>query len=158
MSRTPRFFIEKRNENGEWEDVTLYIKDEEGEFKPLWLDTGNADYELFELIFEKLDGSYRGLPEKLGPLATKYFDEEEDGFSTLREAAKNTWYDYIELNLLAKTDEAMVIDYDAVPDVEGNYPKYNALESLISKVNWIMYENNIYFPEPGEVRILCSII
>ncbi len=163
MSRTPRFFIEKRNEDGSWEDVTFYIKNEDGEFEPLWLDTGNADYELFELLFEKFEGSWRRLPKELGPIASKYFDSKEDDedgeFSvSMRSAAQTTWYDYIELNLLAETDQVMVTDYDVEPDEDGNYPQYNALENFMSKINFIVEENGIYYPNPGEVRILCSIV
>ena len=158
MSRTPRFFIEKRKEDGSWEEVTLYLKNDKGEFEALWLDTGNADYDMFELIFDEFDGHWRSLPDDLSPSVSQYFDVADDDFPTMRESAQNTWYDYVELNLLAKTDAAVVTDYDAEPNSEGEYPKRNALQSLVSKIDWIVYENGIFYPNPGEVRIICSII
>ncbi len=159
MSRTPRFFIEKKNEDDGWDDVNLYIKNKDGEYEPVWIDTGNADYELFDLIFEDFDGAYRSLPYNLGPTASEYFDKDDgDGLPPMRKAAKTTWYDYVELNLLAQTEKAMVTDYEAEPNENGAYPKYNALAALVDKINFIVAENQIYFPKPGEVRILCSII
>ena len=158
MSRTPLYWIEKKNEEtGKWEDVNIYLKDGD-EYKPWMWDTGNADYNLFELLFEKFDGAHRRVPEDLAPSARKFFDEDEDDFyGDVRNSTTNTWYDLVELRLLHKTKDAIVAnEYYGEFDDEPEY--INGLDNFIDIVNMICNANGIWYPKPGEVRVICAIV
>lgn len=145
MSRSPFYFIEKRNDQGEWENVYLYTKDKDGNYDPWMWDTGNADENLFSLIFDQLDGSHRALPRDLAPDTKDFIGEEYDPTSA--------WYDYVELSLIAKSDKAIVTDY-----WEDEYnKKVNGLTDFMTRINMILSANYIWDPYPGQVRIICLL-
>ena len=167
MSRTPLYWIEKKNtETGEWEDVNVYVKNGD-EYKPYERDTGNADYNLFKLLFEKLDGAHRRIPNDLAPAARKFFDETVNEWTgevgNMRRDAETALFDLVELRLLNKTKDVIVYNewYEEDPD-ELEYsdePKYtNGLEDFVRIVEFICDANGIWYPNPGEVRIICAII
>ena len=161
MSRTPFYWIEKKNrETGKWEDVNLYVQ-KNGEYKPWEWDTGNADYALFDLLFEKFDGAARRIPNDLGPSAARFFDEPDpeiwgDAEYDKRRGTRNAWYDLVELRLLAKTKEAMV--YNVWFEENPDEPEYiNGLSNFLTQIEFICDANDIWYPAPGEVRIICAL-
>ena len=101
-------YLERKNhETGSWEYVTLYKKDEDGDFTPIFLYDGR-DYEMFNklasarsLWSDEAFTPCRGVPEDMSPeVAEKYGDGEYFHSAT--------WYDLVELRLYAKTPEAQV--------------------------------------------------
>lgn len=160
MSRSVWYFIEKKNDNGEWEDVNIYTKDENGEYKPYDWDTGNADWALFDLIFEKFSGAYRRIPNDLGPAASALFDKDpaEDSWFNCnpRESYTTAWYDLIELRLLEDSPQAIVPNdwYEE----DNDEPEFvNGLSNFMDKIELILDANEIWYVEPGQVRIICAM-
>ena len=161
MSRTPLYWIEKKNkETGKWEDVNLYVKDGD-EYKPWLWDTGNADHALFDLLFEKFDGAVRRIPDDLAPSAAHFFDDPDPEVwggieRDMRQLTRNAWYDLVELRLLAQTKNAMV--YNIWHEDDSEEPEYiNGLTNFLEKIEFICDANEIWYPNPGDVRIICAL-
>ena len=156
MSRTPLYWIEKKNtETDEWEDVNVYVKNGD-EYEPYEWDTGNADCNLFKLLFEKLDGAHRRIPNDLAPAARKFFDET-NGEYDMRRSAETALYDLVELRLLNRTKDVIV--YNEWYEEDSDEPEYiNGLENFMRIVEFICDANGIWYPNPGEVRVICAII
>lgn len=145
--------------DGKWNHLGLWLQKEDGfKFHNVY---DNRDY----LLFSKLAGVRgpeepfvypRGLPEDLSDFVKEeyakgknedYDPNKENGFFNIENYYHSaTWYDYVELDLLAQTPRAMVEDWDG--------KKYNILNLFIDRVTMLLDFYNIYVPRPGEVRVV----
>lgn len=135
--------------------MTLYKKNEEGDFTPISLYDGR-DYEMFNKLANARnlwgDESFtpcRGVPDDMSEeVAEKYGDGEYFHSAT--------WYDLIELRLYAKTPEAQVIE-DCTYDEDDNIIEKktrNVLDGFLESINLTLDAYNIWYPKPGDVRIV----
>ena len=145
-------FTERKNkETGKWENIDLYRKTDDS-FKLTSCFT-NRDYELFALL-AGVRGNVepmvypRGVPEDLSPEVQKIWDEGKDEFHSA------TWYDFVELSLREKAGEGKIPDYFSDDCDDENPPMRDALAPLVNAVDQILDMNWIFYPKPGEVRIV----
>ena len=164
MSRDMWTFIEHKNDKtNRWEPVDIYIKNGEGKFIPEPVDTGNADYNLFNVIWDNphfdgqgLDAAYRQIPNDLGEEASKFFDKEvEHEFDSPRKCNTIAWFDWTELKLLQKTEFVMIPDFFQGCD-KG--PKVNGMKEWFRQIEMRLTANSLADANPGEVRILAALI
>lgn len=130
----------ERKKNGKYELLSLYKKTADG-FVPVQFYT-DRNYELFDKLAGRYDDSFpypRGLPKDISDSTQNEYRFEED--------ISTTWYDYVELKLLAKTKDAIVRNSDT-----GK--KYNVLNNFVDRINFVLEANGVYFPDPGDVRVI----
>lgn len=132
----------ERKKNGKYELLSLYKKTADG-FVPVQFYT-DRNYELFDKLAGRYDDSFpylRGLPKDISDSTQNEYCFEEDA------SASVTWYDYVELKLLAKTKDAIVRNSDT-----GK--KYNVLNNFVDRIDFVLEANGVYFPDPGDVRVI----
>lgn len=148
-------FVEAFNkENKQWERKALYYKDKNGEFQEAWTLLENRNYELFSRL-AGVRGSGesfvcpRGVPDDMSEEISKEYSSYCDWHSA-------TWYDYCELNLYADTDKAFVDDY--VYNLDNDEyevdDRWNIVRPFVDTIDKIIEAYGIYYPKPGEVRIV----
>lgn len=137
-----------------WERKALYYKDDDGSFKETWTLLDNRNY----ILFGKLAGIRttekpfvypRGLPDDLSDETNALYG---DGFYY----HTPTWYDYCELCLYSQTENAFVTNdlYDVEKDEYVLHDKWNVVEPFIAAINMILEAYGVYYPDPGDVRIV----
>lgn len=156
MSRDMYTFIEKKNEEGIWESIELYFK-KDGGYWPVDITPENADYNLYNAIWHNdMAAARRKIPYDLGKSAYKFFDECD----VRTQNTSTALFDWVELSLLAETDRALVEDdwYEPEEDEEWNPPRVNGLEKWVERIYGVLIANEIYYPDPGEVRIIAALL
>ena len=136
-----------------YERKCLYYKDDNGNFKEAWSMTDNRNYELFGRLagvrsYSKPFVRPRGLPDDISDETKELYGSGEYYFNA-------TWYDYCELKLYSKTDDAYV--EDEVYDDDNGFTivdSWNGVEQYINAIDIILEAYGIYYPVPGEVRIV----
>ncbi len=132
----------ERKKDDKYELLSLYKKTADG-FVPIQFYT-DRNYELFDKLMGRYDDDDsfpypRGLPKDIGDSTQNEYCFEED--------INTTWYDYVELKLLAKTKDAIVKNFDT-----GK--KYNVLNNFVNKIDFVLEANGVYYPNPGDIRII----
>lgn len=140
--------------SGKWERKTLYYKTDNGEFLEAWTLLNSRNYELFGKLagIRSIEEPFvypRGLPDDLSDEVKKEYGNGEWYFG-------ETWYDYCELNLYADTNKAFENEevYDADNGTYYVTNKYNVVRPFIDTIDMILEAYGIYYPKPGEVRIV----
>lgn len=136
-----------------WEYKALYKKNDVGMFETAYiLEEQNSS--LFSRlattsVLEEPFVYPRGLPDDLS-------DETKERYGDGSWFFDETWYDYCELNLYSDTAKAFVEEheYDVESDEYVVVDKYNVARPFVDKIDLILEAYNIYYPKPGEVRII----
>lgn len=144
-------YVDRKNEDGKWETLRLYTKTVDNEYvDKTWEITDDRNYALFEKLagvrgFVSPMVDLRGLPKDLTNLEMKdYYGENGEDKGCWH---SETWYDYCELCALAQTP-------GAISDDEDDEEPYNPVAEYLAKVNAILQAYDVYYPNPGEVRIV----
>lgn len=151
MSRDLVTYVEVYDaKNNVWKELNLFTND--GKRVDLF------DNEARDIILnnddENIVGYLRGLPTGF----TKY-DEWEDYDSYC------TYFDWCELQALARTPEAEVIDWDKMEEepekyenvTREKYPRYNALKNYVDTIFLLLNAYGHYYMKPGEARVVCCL-
>lgn len=172
MSASVWTFIDVKNETtGKWEPVNLYYKDG-NDFKrvdPEFI--GNGAHSFIEYLFDDSPAAHRNFPPAtdLSEEMAKFFYEKDDMNTTFFNWGRAIWFDYNELGLLAKTDEACITNYEADPvicnsddDEDGymKYPKHNFVKDLYDQIRTTMHLSDPFFYNdsvvPGTIRVIVA--
>lgn len=137
-----------------WERKALYYKDDDGNFKEAWSVLDDRNYELFGKLAgirttEKPFVYPRGLPDNLS-------DETKQLYGNGSWYHGATWYDYCELCLYSRT-EKVIVEYELYNADLNEYiivDGRNAVEPFINAIDKVLEAYGIYYPEPGDVRII----
>lgn len=158
-------FIEYKNEKTDsWEQLLLYTKKGE-EYKPIEIEIGNADYTFMNYVFEDSDYSYRKMPKDLSPeLKDFFFKVDEDHRTFFNWGGEATWFDFVELGLLAKDNTLLVDDINQDEEAVWNetqerydYPKINPLKWWYKQVSaYINFADKFWNIVPGQIRVLVA--
>lgn len=137
-----------------WKRKALYYQDYEGAYKEAWMILDNRDYNLFGKLagVRSMEEPFvypRGLPDDIS-------DETKELYGDGTGCHTATWYDYCELNLYADTDKAYFEYeiYDADKDEWIVDSKQNVVRPYIDKIDMILEAYHMWYPKPGEVRII----
>lgn len=159
-------FVEQRNkETGEWEELTMYIKDGDGNYMPIRFFDGLRDSTLFCLLggvrgsfFYLFNGCLvpnRGLPDDLS-------EEVKKEYGSLDCYYCETWYDYCELyaySYTLKQCKEMIVSYHKQNNdddffTDDSVSFIDSLEDFINRINWVLESYNVWYTKPGEIRIV----
>lgn len=140
-------------EHKKWVRKALYYQKDDGSFDEAYMIFDNRDYELFGRLAGvrscvKPFVYPRGIPDDASEETRKLYDgcDYHDA----------TWYDYCELNLYAQTDGAYVVE-EEYDDECGSYEiadVWNVVRPYVDKIDMLLDAYGIYYPKPGEVRIV----
>lgn len=151
-----------RKEN-KWENVSIYTKSSNGEFKVVDIYIGR-NYHLFGML-AGVRGSYdetlvglRGLPDDISDDVKKYWDDYSDCWHSA------TWYDYCELrayeDTMKKLDKCMKelvllrSEDSECDDLDDDISGYDCLNDFMNSIRFVMDAYKIWYPCPGEVRVI----
>ncbi len=84
-------------------------------------------------------GLFYGLPADV----VEHYDNADYGYHT------PTWFDYVELQALSRTPDAMS-HYD---DEDDDDPGVNILGRFVDDIGFLLNMFNIWYPKPGEVIV-----
>lgn len=146
-------FVEAYNkEKKAWEYKTLYRKDCD-KFEDVCEILDGRDYKLFGRLAGVRSAvspfvKPRGLPDDLSDEVKNEYGNGEGYFC-------ETWYDYCELNLYADTDKAFEEEEEHwIAAKKYTTDRYNVVRPFVDKIDMILDAYGVYYPKPGEVRIV----
>lgn len=158
-------FIEyKDEETDSWNQLLLYTKEKE-EYKPVEIEIGNADYTFMNYIFEDSDYAHRKMPKNLSPeLKEFFFNVDEDNRTFFNWGGDATWFDFIELGLLAKDKTLLVDDVNRDEEAVWNerqerydYPQINPLTWWYKQVAaYVNFTDKFWSVVPGQIRVFVA--
>lgn len=138
MSHYIHIIVEHRDDNN-WNELNFYNK-------------GGEKLDIFDnsfrdiLLGENNISTHRGFPNDFNR------DKIEDYELYIH---TSTWYDYCELLALSNTPYH---EYDIEEQCNCMLNlKANPLKELVSVINAMLEAYEIYFPKPGDVRIVCYV-
>lgn len=153
MGTDLHLYLENKNEeNGTWEPMNIYIE-KNGEKERVYIYNGR-----YYLLFGQLAGVRamidpfvypRGLPDDLSSFILEEYEKGNDKLDNgeiVNWFHTPFWYDYVELKLYSKTDEATIEGWEDVP--------VNPVADLMRDIDFVLDLYSIWNPKPGDIRIV----
>lgn len=170
MGAYPYFFVEKYNYNkNKWENVVLYTKDDQGEFRTVELWPWNGTHDLFGALgFEhgyefETDYAHYGLPNNCSEEVKNLYDGMYK--DTEWEKPKVKWFNLADMKLSLNKcpkvidDEAMEdtwrqsdVEYEDLKKIYMDNPLKEFIDTVTSYVN--MATDFIDEYTPSDVRVI----
>lgn len=159
MSTDIHVYVERKNEDGNWEYLTVYSKDSKtNEYKDAEWRLFMRDYNLFDWLTANVSDKMpypRDVPKDMSNTVKEKYDAGIDPNNGVNYYYNATWFDWVELCMLSEYCGMMPIDEDYnVETEEYDVVMGNPSKRFVRTIEMILAANDVYFPMPGEIRVV----